>query len=168
MTLDEEKVGWNVTMKSWGHAVFLAGLGSEGDLKPYVAVPKDLVKLRKDIALVMSDQVPIWLKIGKRKIVFAEHEVAVHSKSSKKFKEGVEKANIAQDIQESQKPPPIIEKLAKKQAEEGMSQRISGGQGDGADEKFRITLECRHAVLDFFAGDGRKPRSVQLPPILIS
>ena len=31
---------------------------------------------------------PIWLKIGKRKIVFAEHEFASDSKKSKKMQKG--------------------------------------------------------------------------------
>jgi hypothetical protein len=58
MTIEEEKVGWKITMKSWDQAVFLAGLGTAADLKGVVALPEEFVKRRKDIALVFGDQAP--------------------------------------------------------------------------------------------------------------
>jgi len=99
--------------------------------------------------------------------VFAAHELVKNSSSSKIFKEGVSVVRQVQDIQTSQILPESAEFLARKIEErEGMSQRRSGGQADGEDEKFRVTLECRHAVLNFFS-ESEQPRSVELPPILI-
>jgi hypothetical protein len=87
MTIAEEKLGWQVTMKSWDYALWLAGLASVEDLRGHVALPQQLVDRRKDVALVFSDQVPVWLKIGQRKIVLAGHEQVLNSKRSKIFKE---------------------------------------------------------------------------------
>ena len=112
-------------------------------------------------------EVPVWLKIGKRKVVFAAHEAARSSKHSQKFKQGTNAIMQVGDVQESQRLPPVVAELASKAQAEGMTQRRSGGEGDGADEKFRVTLECRQAVLNFFAGGDQAPKSVQLPPILI-
>ncbi len=71
------------------------------------------------------------------------------------------------DIQQSQKLPPAIEALAAKARESGMSQKRSGGQCNGMDDKFRVTLETRQAVLNWFADGTADPTSMQIPPILI-
>ncbi len=75
MTLQEEFLGWKVSMKSFDRSLWLAALGDEADLAPHVALPKDFIKRRSQLAVVMSDQVPIWIKIGKPKIVFSEFEL---------------------------------------------------------------------------------------------
>ena len=165
MTLAQEKIGWQISMRSWDHAVWLAGLGTADQLRGHVALPAQFIDHRKEVALVMTDQVPVWLKIGQRKIVFAKHEVVKNSRNSNKFKEGASYIAKVTDMQQTQKLPQIVEDLAQQQAEEAMTQKRSGAHGgSGADEKFRVTLECRHAVLGFFAGE---PISVQLPPLLI-
>ena len=165
MTLAQEKIGWQISMRSWDYAVWLAGLATADQLRGHVALPAQFIEHRKEVALVMTDQVPVWLKIGQRKIVFAKHEVVKNSSKSKKFKEGTNYIKKATDVQQSQKLPKVIEELAQQQAEDAMTQKRSGAHGgSGADEKFRVTLECRHAVLGFFAGE---PISVQLPPLLI-
>ena len=110
---------------------------------------------------------PIWLKIGTQKIVFAGHEAISDSKKSKKFKESEVKIMTLSEIQPSQRLPQPIEDLASKACIEGMSQRRSGGQSDGTDDKFRVTLQCRQALLGFFADGDEPPTSTQLPGILI-
>ena len=47
-----------------------------------------------------------------------------------------------------------------------MSQKRSGGGGEGEADKLRITLELRHAVLNYLK-DGEDPVYVELPPILV-
>ena len=171
MSLPQEKLGWEVSMKSYDHALWLATLGSAEDLRGHVALPQQFVEHRKDLVLAFSDQVPVWLKLGVGKqIAFAAHELVKSSHRSKKFKEGAEqrprKTNWIQESQKLDDLPSEVSELAGKAAEEAMSQRRSGAQGaPSKNEKFRVTLECRQAVLGFM---GDQPRSVQLPPILIS
>ena len=164
LTLNQEKIGWQITHRSWDYAIWLAGLGTSEDLRGHVALPQQFIDHREKVVLVMSDQVPVWLKIGQRKIVFAQHEVVKHSRQSKKFQEGVHRIRKAQDVQETQIPK-IVEELVEQRVQDGMTQTRSGAHGgSGSDDKFRVTLECRHAVLGYFAG---KPQSTQIPPILI-
>ena len=76
LTLEQEKLGWQMSMRSWDYAIWLAGLATTADLRGHVSLPAQFIEHRANVALVMSDQVPVWLKIGQRKIVFAEHELA--------------------------------------------------------------------------------------------
>ena len=79
------KLGWQVAMCSWDRAVWLASFGSEEQLKGEVAVPKDFIKHRKEVALIFSDQVPVWTneREAHRK-VFAVHENINSAKACKK------------------------------------------------------------------------------------
>ena len=131
MTLQQEFLGWKVTMQSWDFTMHLAAHGTEEDLKSVVAVPKDFIKHRKELALVFTDQVPVWLARKKAKVVFAEHEKVKSSRHSKKMKGGGEVITKVQDIQKSQNMPPKLQELADRAAKEGMSQTISGGGGEG-------------------------------------
>ena len=61
--------------------------------------------------------------------------------------------------------PPKIAELMEKQDADQMTQKRSGATGKGTDDKFRVTLECRQAILGAL-GDG-VPVGTQLPPILV-
>ena len=152
-------------MNSWDRALWLAGAAPEDQLKNVVAVPADFIKHRKEVALIFTDQVPVWVARQGQKKVFAAHEKVRSSKESRKVRGGhVMKAS---DIQPSQMMPEKIQELADKQAAEGMSQTRSGAGAVKEDEKFRVTLELRHAVLNYCAGPEATPIYVELPPILV-
>ena len=168
MTLSQEKLGWQVTMNSFDRAVWLAAHGSSEELKGHVAVPKDFINRRSQIAIIMTDQVPVWVARLSQRTVFAGHEKVQNSKQSKNLVGEEDQAGRIRrtaDAQWSQKLPEQVKELAEIQAKEGMTQTRSGG-GDQGDEKFRITLELRHAILKFFEGPEVKPVYHELPPIL--
>ena len=167
MTLSQEKLGWKTSMQSWDRAVWLAAFGMEEDLRGHVAVPNEFLKRRKAIAAVAADQVPIWScrRAPKRRTVFAAHEKVSSSKQSRKATGGKKVIMKMSDMQWSQSLPEQVKKLAEKATNEGMTQTRSGAGGEGEDEKFRITLELRHALLKFFGGPQVAPEYVELPPI---
>eukprot|EP00972_Heterocapsa_arctica_P020385 3007461-Heterocapsa_arctica.AAC.1 len=68
-------------------------------------------------------EVPIWLKIGIKKIVFAAHETVPNSRKSKNMKEGKVTIMTTSEIQPSQRLPQAIQDLASKAHDEGMTQR---------------------------------------------
>jgi len=103
MTLQQEFLGWKVSMQSWDFTMRLAANGTEEDLSSVVAVPKDFIKNRQQLALVFTDQVPVWIARQKKKVVFAEHDTVSRSKQSKKAKGGVEVGMKIQNSQMSQK-----------------------------------------------------------------
>ena len=118
-------------MQSWDCAARLAASGTEEDVSALVAVPKDFIKNRQQLALTFTDQVPVWLVHQKKKVVFAAHEKVSRSKQFKKAMGGVEVVMKVQDIQRTQKMHPKLQELADRAAKEGMSQTISGGGGEG-------------------------------------
>ena len=61
MTLEQEFLGWKVSMQSWDFTMHLAAHGTEEDLSSVVAVPKDFIKNRKEFALIFTDQVHVRL-----------------------------------------------------------------------------------------------------------
>ena len=153
-------------MCSWDRAVWLASCGSADQLKGEVAVPEDFLKHRKEVALVFTDQVPVWIARQNQRKVFAAHEKVKDSKQSAKLRDDGKPLHV-REIQWSQKMPDKIKELADRQAAEGMSQTRSGAGAVKEDEKFRVTLELRHAVLNFMAGPDALPQYVELPPVLV-
>ena len=152
-------------MSSWDRALWLAGAAPEDQLKNVVAVPADFIKHRKEVALIFTDQVPIWVARQGHRQVFAAHEKVRSSKESGKVRD--EKVRRINELQPGQMMPEKIQELVQKQAAEGMSQTRSGAAAFKEDEKFRVTLELRHAVLNYCAGSGADPIYVELPPILV-
>ena len=47
MTLAQEKIGWQISMRSWDYAVWLAGLGTADQLRGHVALPAQFIDHRK-------------------------------------------------------------------------------------------------------------------------
>ena len=169
MTLAQEKLGWELSMRSFDRAIWLAGVGMAEDLKGQVALPEQFILHRKNCALVFTDQIPVWVKIGRRKIVFAEHESASSSKEARKLAGGAtgdQRVSHAWS-QSSQKLPAVFMEHTEKAVAEGMTQRRSGSSGSGEDEKFQVTLEARQAVLHLL-DLLQAPVGVHLPPLLIA
>ena len=110
--------------------------------------------------IVASDQVPIWIARQGRRTVFAGHEKGKNSKQSMQATGGKRDIMRISDMQWSQKLPEKVNELADQAATQGMSQCRSGAGCDGEDDKFRITLELRHAVLRFFEGPLAPPEHI--------
>ena len=169
MTLAQEKLGWELSMRSFDRAIWLAGVGMAEDLKGQVALPEQFILHRTTCALVFTDQIPVWVKIGRRKMTCAEHESASSSKDAMRLAGGATRGQRVSHAwsQSSQKLRVVLMDHTEKAAAEGMTQRRSGSSGSGEDEKFRVTLEARQAVLHFF-DPLQTPVGVHLPPLLIA
>ena len=73
---------------AWQHHDYLMSLVSMGheDLKHYVAKPDEVKANRMKCMLGFSDQVPVWVKKGSTKAVFASYETRTHEKPIKKIR----------------------------------------------------------------------------------
>ncbi len=111
---------------------------------------------REQTALVFSDQIPFWVKIGNRKVVFAAHEQARSSHESRKMGATTSGSQMSQALQ------PLAD-VESEIAAEKMSQKR--GPAKSGDDKFRVTLEARQAVLGWFGLED--PQGVILPALLI-
>ena len=97
MTLEMEKLGWQVTHQGLDHAMWLAGCGQISDLEGHICLPSLWVKDRESTAVVFSDQVPIWLKIKEPLTVFAGHEKVTSSKEARRARGGADKKIVSSD-----------------------------------------------------------------------
>ena len=64
-----------LTWQSFDSQLWLAAFGSLDELKSQVCKPHEFIGLRDQLVLGFSDQVPLWIKQGSVKLMFAEHEV---------------------------------------------------------------------------------------------
>ena len=131
MSLAQEKLGWEVSMNSWDRAIWLAAFGTAKDLQGQISVPEEFIKQRKQVVIVASDQVPIWIarQGAAARTVFAGYEKVRNSKQSKKATGGKKVITKISDMQWSQQLPGKVKELAEKAAAEGMSQKRSGAGG---------------------------------------
>ena len=96
MNPEQERAGWEITHQGWDRACWLAAFGDQDDLKPFVADPARFIDRRSETAVVMSDQVPFWVKIGNRKVVCSAADKGERSNPT------LEKTGAAVNAQHSQ------------------------------------------------------------------
>ena len=144
MNPQQERAGWEITMQGWDEALWLASCADEAALKKHVADPARFVERRSQTVVVLSNQVPFWLKLGNRKVVFSEAD------KSKRSKKSFERSHASMNAQQSQALHAVAA-VEDALADEGQSQ-TRGPQKSG-DDKYRVTIELRQAVLGLF-GDG--------------
>ena len=82
---EEQQIGAEL---AWQHHDYLMSLVSMGheDLKRYEAKPDEVKANKMSCMLGFSDQVPVWVKKGSTKAVFAAHETRTHGKPIKKIR----------------------------------------------------------------------------------
>ncbi len=86
MSMEEEEEGVKATWKEFDAALWLAAFGSEEDLVKIVANPSEFMQQREGVVIGFSDQIPVWVKIGRAKQVYCGDEVKKR-KSTEDFKE---------------------------------------------------------------------------------
>ena len=158
LTPQQEQINWEISHQGFDYAQWLAAFGSEEDLIKHVADPKKFIERRAETAMVFTDQVPVWIKIGNKKVVFGPQDVANNSKESRKMGCG------GQKLPQLSQALAAIDQMADVIAADGQSQ-TRGPQKSG-DDKFRITLECRQAVLRWLDPTA-DPLGVVLPSVLV-
>jgi hypothetical protein len=75
LSMEEEEAGVKATWKELDAALWLAAFGSEEDLLKVVASPAEFVMQREKLIVGFSDQIPVWVKIGRGKQVYCENEL---------------------------------------------------------------------------------------------
>ena len=75
LSMEEEEARVKATWKDFDVALWLAAFGSEEELQKYVSDPVKFMQCREELIIGFSDQIPVWVKIGRKKEVFCEREV---------------------------------------------------------------------------------------------
>ena len=75
LTAEEERSRCRATWWQMDERIQLAAFGDKKALEVFVCQPEEFQKERKRSALIFSDQVPFWCKIGAGAQVYCEDEV---------------------------------------------------------------------------------------------
>ena len=78
LTEKQEKDQCKLTWQHFDERCHLACFGEPEELKDYVASVKTFQEKRKDTWLVFSDEIPLWIKIGLLKTIFADWELGAY------------------------------------------------------------------------------------------
>ena len=163
LSAEQEQIRWQMTVQGHDYQIWRAAFADEDELKHYVADAKRFINRRKETVLLYSDESPFWVKIGFRKVAFADWEQGKRVQGAQ-----------ARSGQMSQAPADsAVQQVDAERALEGAAaEKIKGnvkqkkGPGKSGDERFRITFVCIQGVLDWFNME-KDPTGVIYPSVLI-
>ena len=141
LSMEEEEARVKQSWMAWDAAIHVAAFGSVEELSKYMAAPESFIASRFQLVIGMSDQIPVWVKIGRGKQIYSSAEVR-----ARKTTEDFKKLKQLQPIEDAPKGPV----KALKGTEDSTLTRTTG---DSSAEKFRITYEARQVIFKFFEDD---------------
>ena len=65
LSMEEEEARVKQSWMAWDAAVNVAAFGTAEELKKYFAAPDSFIAARHQLVVGMSDQIPVWVKIGR-------------------------------------------------------------------------------------------------------
>jgi hypothetical protein len=153
LSLEEEarrlKTGW----QCFDMALYLGGCASQEEVAGLVADGAAWVADRQKGVLLFSDQVPVWLQVEAGRVL-ARKEDLKQAKTVSKLKRDNRQQRMGQleDAKGSKQPElsslsPLEE--AEEQRQQAQQQRTQV-RGAGGNDRWRVSLVCRQAVLHFF------------------
>jgi hypothetical protein len=134
------KLGWML----WDYKMWTAAFGTDKDLKPYVQPTAAFIENREKTVIGMSDQIPIWVKIGRSKQVYMGSE-RLRRKRQKTSHDPVQPGHGVEGQRISAAPVLPIDGTA--------GSTLTRQNGDATQEKFRITYEARQIIRNYFNKD---------------
>ena len=69
---EQEHIRWQMSVLNFDNAVWKAAFASDAELSHYIGDVARFNERLAETALIFSDEVPFWCKIGKQKVVFAD------------------------------------------------------------------------------------------------
>ena len=128
----------------------MACFGEKEELKDYVADVATFQKMRKDTSLVFSDEIPLWIKIGLLKTIFADWECTADLRTKRaRTERDAKRGQASQKVDTDEAPHVEMAEGGEMRSNEGCTQR-RGAERVG--EKCRITFEARQTVSGFSEG----------------
>merc|ERR1712115_433621 len=68
LSAEQEQIRWQMTVQGHDYQMWRAAFADEEELSHYVADAKRFISRRKETVLLYSDESPLWVKIGFRKV----------------------------------------------------------------------------------------------------
>ena len=86
---EEEDVRCELTWHNFDERLWIAGCAEQKELEDWVADAAKFIQDREDTWVVFSDQIPLWVKIGMHKTVFASWESRMQTPAKKLARKGM-------------------------------------------------------------------------------
>ena len=104
LSMEEEEQRVKATWKDFDVALWLAAFGAEDVLEKFVGSPQKFIEARSELIIGFSDQIPVWVKIGRKKEVFCEREVKprLNSEDFRKLQKERLKKQLIKDVEEEE------------------------------------------------------------------
>ena len=104
LSMEEEEARVKATWKDFDVVLWLAAFGSEEELEKFVGSPQRFIEARSEVVVGFSDQIPVWVKIGRKKEVFCEREVKprLDSKAFMKLQKERLKQQMIKEMEEAE------------------------------------------------------------------
>ena len=164
----EEQIRAHLTWQAFDYMLWKACFAPVSALENLVCQPQQFRDSVKKLALVFSDQIPLWIKMGSEKEVFAKWESAPvpqselrellqlhYQQSLESGERGLKKAVVS------------LEESAEGKESGGTGQREKRSLREDSVDRYRVTYEARQAVLNY-CSDGSQPvEGVVLPGLLV-
>jgi hypothetical protein len=138
LSMEEEEARVKATWQQFDHLLWVAAFGNEDVLRKYVADPAHWMQNREKVVVGMSDQIPVWVKVGRTKQLYCAEELKAANQNMKK---------------QQQVQLPALQAGGLKTAEGTEGSTLTRTTGDATAEKFRITYEARQVVMNYFSSE---------------
>ena len=165
LTPKMEKDRCQLTWQQFDERCHLACFGEKEELKDYVADVATFQKMRKDTSLVFSDEIPLWIKIGLLKTIFADWEMEADARTKRaRTERNAKRGQASQKLDTDEAPQGEMAEGGEMGSNEGCTQR-RGAERVG--EKCRITFEARQMITGYFSGKADEIKGHILPSAII-
>jgi hypothetical protein len=161
LSMEEEEAGVKATWKEFDAALWLAAFGSQEDLAKVVANPEEFIHQRGTVVIGFSDQIPVWVKIGRTKQVYCGDEVKKR-KNTRDFKEMQQKKKQAAKEGEEQEEHEEEHKEAAEGDEEKKEAKEENKEpAEGNEEKKEAEEENKEPA------EGNEEKKVSIQQLLV-
>ena len=139
LSTGEERRRVQTAWRFFDHALWQIAYGTSQSLQPLVQNPWETSTRRGQTVIVLTDQVPVWLKVKADRVLVSEELLAVRGAEKKRRQSRREQ------------PGGVIAELGDEQPDQYT--KVSG-PGSSGDSRWRVTLVCRQEVHDYFQPDA--------------
>ena len=164
LTAAEEAVRAKLTWQALDHALHKACFAPLEQLDKRVSKPAEFRGSAKDLVLLFSDQVPLWVKSGPERSLFASWEKEPYSTEFlRQLKQQQEDSLV-----EASGPQPLLRAelpSVEKASKSGQKQKRSLADADAS--RFRVTYEARQALYGLCSDSGSPLFGKVLPGLLV-
>ncbi|CAE8634053.1 unnamed protein product [Polarella glacialis] len=129
LSMDEEEARVKAGWKDFDAAMWLAAFSPEAEREKWVANPGDFMERRHECVLGFSDQIPVWIKIGRKKQVYCSKEVGKRKTTGDFMK--MQKRKLRADLMQKK----ISGKEVEKNEDEAKEDKNNEDEKETEDEK---------------------------------